>query len=173
MTRMHKPPHPGTVLAEWLAGLDDMTITAFAGHIEVTRATLAYRERPCGNYARYCHSPGRSVGCQPRDVVRYADRLRPLDGRAETPQTHQADCSSDHGRSGAVLRIGHRRATRIGSAPARLAQWLGQGRRPGSCFSERRRSAAPDLTPSSPRSRHSAAPGTPPSRSASSARTRR
>lgn len=41
MTRMQKPPHPGTVLAEWLAGLDDMTITAFAEHIEVTRATLS------------------------------------------------------------------------------------------------------------------------------------
>ncbi|MDF3836396.1 HigA family addiction module antitoxin [Cupriavidus basilensis] len=41
MTRMHKPPHPGSVLAEWLAGLDDMTITAFAEHIEVTRATLS------------------------------------------------------------------------------------------------------------------------------------
>lgn len=41
MTRMHKPPHPGAVLTEWLAGLDDMTITACAGHIEVPRATLS------------------------------------------------------------------------------------------------------------------------------------
>lgn len=41
MKRMHNPPHPGTVLAEWLAGIDDMTITAFADHIGVTRATLS------------------------------------------------------------------------------------------------------------------------------------
>lgn len=41
MNRMHNPPHPGTVLAEWLEGVDDMTITAFAAHIGVTRATLS------------------------------------------------------------------------------------------------------------------------------------
>ncbi|WP_439671941.1 HigA family addiction module antitoxin [Cupriavidus necator] len=41
MTRMHNPPHPGAVLADWLAGMDDMTITAFAAHISVTRATLS------------------------------------------------------------------------------------------------------------------------------------
>jgi len=41
MTRMHNPPHPGSVLAEWLDGLDSMTISAFARHIGVTRATLS------------------------------------------------------------------------------------------------------------------------------------
>ncbi|AQV98125.1 MULTISPECIES: HigA family addiction module antitoxin [Cupriavidus] len=41
MTRMHNPPHPGAVLADWLDGMDDMTITAFAEHIGVTRATLS------------------------------------------------------------------------------------------------------------------------------------
>ena len=41
MTRMHNPPHPGAVLADWLDGMDDMTITAFAAHIGVTRATLS------------------------------------------------------------------------------------------------------------------------------------
>lgn len=41
MNRMHNSPHPGTVLAEWLEGVDDMTITAFAAHIGVTRATLS------------------------------------------------------------------------------------------------------------------------------------
>jgi len=38
---MHNPPHPGSVLAEWLDGLDSMTISAFARHIGVTRATLS------------------------------------------------------------------------------------------------------------------------------------
>ncbi|MEM5427745.1 HigA family addiction module antitoxin [Cupriavidus oxalaticus] len=41
MKRMHNPPHPGTVLADWLEGVEDMTITAFAAHIGVTRATLS------------------------------------------------------------------------------------------------------------------------------------
>lgn len=41
MTRMHNPPHPGTVLAEWLRDLDAMTLTNFARHIGVTRATLS------------------------------------------------------------------------------------------------------------------------------------
>ncbi|WP_434034537.1 helix-turn-helix transcriptional regulator [Cupriavidus sp. a3] len=41
MNRMHNPPHPGTVLGDWLEGVDDMTITAFAAHIGVTRATLS------------------------------------------------------------------------------------------------------------------------------------
>lgn len=41
MARMHNPPHPGSVLAEWLDGLDDMTITRFANYIHVTRATLS------------------------------------------------------------------------------------------------------------------------------------
>jgi antitoxin HigA-1 len=41
MTRMHNPPHPGSVLAEWLDGLEGMTITEFAQRIEVTRATLS------------------------------------------------------------------------------------------------------------------------------------
>jgi addiction module HigA family antidote len=41
MTRMHNPPHPGAVLADWLDGLDDMTITKFAQTIHVTRATLS------------------------------------------------------------------------------------------------------------------------------------
>ncbi|MDQ2186085.1 HigA family addiction module antitoxin [Alcaligenaceae bacterium A4P071] len=41
MARMHHPPHPGTVLAEWIDGLDDMNISRFAQHIHVTRATLS------------------------------------------------------------------------------------------------------------------------------------
>lgn len=41
MARMHNPPHPGTILADWLDGLDDMTITKFARHIQVTRAMLS------------------------------------------------------------------------------------------------------------------------------------
>jgi len=41
MTRMHTPPHPGAILADWLDGLDDMTITKFANHIHVTRAMLS------------------------------------------------------------------------------------------------------------------------------------
>jgi len=38
---MHNPPHPGAILADWLEGLDAMTITEFAKRIHVTRATLS------------------------------------------------------------------------------------------------------------------------------------
>ncbi len=41
MTPMHNPPHPGAVLSDWLEGLDGITITAFAAHLGVTRATLS------------------------------------------------------------------------------------------------------------------------------------
>jgi addiction module HigA family antidote len=41
MTQMHNPSHPGLVLAAWLDGLDEMTISDFAKKIHVTRATLS------------------------------------------------------------------------------------------------------------------------------------
>lgn len=41
MTPMHNPPHPGAVLSDWIEGLDGVTITAFAAHLGVTRATLS------------------------------------------------------------------------------------------------------------------------------------
>lgn len=38
MTRMHNPPHPGTVLQEWLA---DVSVTQAAAQLGVTRAYLS------------------------------------------------------------------------------------------------------------------------------------
>lgn len=38
MSRMHNPPHPGAVLAEWLEGV---SVTRAAEHLGVTRAYLS------------------------------------------------------------------------------------------------------------------------------------
>ncbi|MGQ0711164.1 MAG: HigA family addiction module antitoxin [Rhodoferax sp.] len=38
MSRMHNPPHPGTVLQEWLA---DVSVTYAAQQLGVTRASLS------------------------------------------------------------------------------------------------------------------------------------
>ncbi len=39
MTRMHKPPHPGAVLREWLP--EGMTVTDAAEALQVARVTLS------------------------------------------------------------------------------------------------------------------------------------
>jgi addiction module HigA family antidote len=38
MAKMHNPPHPGKVLRD---GMGDVDVTAFAKHLQVSRATLS------------------------------------------------------------------------------------------------------------------------------------
>ena len=88
--RMHNPPHPGSVLRDYLGSTP---VTNVARHLGITRATLSRVLNGAAGFPCDGATPGRRAGHQSRIMDRNAGSVRSMAGFAASPPENRAPAS--------------------------------------------------------------------------------